>query len=416
MIVIIGGGPAGFFAAITARKSQPGVPVILLEKHKDLLRKVVVSGGGRCNVTHNCPDPRELAKRYPRGGREMISGFHNFGPPDIVQWFSEQNVPIKTEDDGRMFPESDSSASIVDALYFAAQKAGVDVRTRCAAVAISYNPATHIFQIELNTGQNLECQQLLIATGGQTSGDGLGGLGLASKLGHSLMDPVPSLFTFKILDTLLDELAGVSAQNVSVKVIAPGLPKKGLVETGPVLVTHWGLSGPAVLRLSAWGARAMAEAEYDFLLRVDWCPDLARNGLEKLITTWADGNGRKQVSQNPDLGLPRRMWLSLLQKSGIDRETKWAELGKKNRARLVENLKNTELNVIGKSLNKEEFVTCGGVKLSEVDFKTMESRLVPGLFFAGEVLDIDGITGGFNFQSCWTTGYLAGNGMASKHD
>ncbi len=411
MIIVIGGGPAGIFAAITARITRPDVPVILLEKYNDLLRKVVVSGGGRCNVTHNCHDPRDLAKQYPRGGRELISGFHHFGPSEVVNWFAEHQVPIKIEADGRMFPESDSSASIVEALLGAAQKSGVEIRKRSGVVGVQFKRDSGNFRLELNAGQHLECQKLLIATGGQTSGDGLGGLDLAIDLGHSIQDPVPSLFTFKIQDSLLNDLAGVAVQEVGIKAMAPGLPKKGLLETGPLLVTHWGLSGPAVLRLSAWGARAMAEADYQFPLRIDWCPNLGRNDLDNLLTSWAADNGRKQVSQSPELGLPRRMWLALLQKCGIDRETKWAELGKKNRARLVEKLKTTELEVTGKALNKEEFVTCGGIILSDVDFKTMESRLQPGLFFAGEVLDIDGITGGFNFQSCWTTGYLAGIGM-----
>ncbi len=411
MIVVIGGGPAGFFAAITARTFRPETPVILLEKYNDVLRKVVISGGGRCNVTHDCHDPRELAKRYPRGGRELISGFHRFGPSDVANWFDDHHVPIKIEADGRMFPESDSSASIVEALLVSAQKIGVEVRKRCGVVGVQFNRDEGNFSVELDTGRNLECQQLLIATGGQTSGDGFGGLGMAADLGHGIQDPVPSLFTFKIQDSLLHDLAGVAVQEVAVKAVVPGLPKKGLLETGPLLVTHWGLSGPAVLRLSAWGARAMAEADYRFQLRIDWCPNLTHNDLGNLLTNWADDNGRKQVAQSPELGLPRRMWLALLQKFGIDRETKWAQFGKKNLARLVEKLKTTELEVTGKALNKEEFVTCGGVRLAEVDFKTMESRLVPGLFFAGEVLDIDGITGGFNFQSCWTTGFLAGKGM-----
>ena len=412
MIIIIGGGPAGVFAAISARLSRPDVPVVILEKFNDLLRKVVVSGGGRCNVTNNCSDPRELAKFYPRGGRELISGFHHFGPSEVVQWFSDHNVPIKAEPDGRMFPESDSSSSIVGALLEATQRCGVEVRKRCGVVGVQFKPGQKKFILELNTGESLECDQVLIATGGQTSGDGLGGLDLATALGHGIISPVPSLFTFKIQDSLLEDLAGVAAQKVSIKALAPGLPSKGLVETGPVLVTHWGLSGPAVLRLSAWGARAMAEADYQFQVKIDWCPSLPRNELDGLLTSWADENGRKQVSQNPELGLPRRMWISLLEKSGIDRERKWAELGKKNRARLMDHLKATEMTVTGKALNKEEFVTCGGIKLEEVDFKTMESRITPGLFFAGEILDIDGITGGFNFQSCWTTGFLAGKGMS----
>ncbi len=412
MIVIIGGGPAGFFAAITARETRPDVPVLLLEKHQQVLRKVLISGGGRCNVTHDCHDPRELVKKYPRGGRELIGPFHRFGPADVGVWFADRGVPLKTEPDGRMFPVSDSSSSIVEALKEAARKSGVEVRTLRGANAIQLHEDAGEFLLELDDGSKLRCTKVLLATGGKTSGDGGGGLALAQNLGHHIEDPVPSLFTFKIQDSLLQDLAGVAAAKVGVKAICPGLSSKGLVEEGPVLVTHWGLSGPAILRLSAWGARVMSEANYQFTLQVDWCPEVSINDLNSLLIQWADGNGRKQVSHGPELGLPRRLWEALLEMGDISRNRKWAELGKKNRSKLLEILKNTLLQVDGKSINKEEFVTCGGVRLKEVDFKTMESRLVPGLFFAGEVLDIDGVTGGFNFQACWTTGYLGGLGLS----
>jgi predicted Rossmann fold flavoprotein len=414
MIVVIGGGPAGFFAAIAAREAVQGVPVVLLEKHQHVLRKVLVSGGGRCNVTHDCQDPKELVKRYPRGGRELIGPFHRFGPGDMVAWFTHRRVPIKTESDGRMFPVSDSSSTIVEALRAAARENGVDVRTRCGVTNMEFDPERPGFRLKLSDGTDLDCQKVLIATGGQTSGDGTGGLGLAASLGHGIEKPVPSLFTFKIQDSLLQNLAGVAVPDVAVTAKGGSLPKKGLTETGPVLVTHWGLSGPAVLRLSAWGARELADLDYKFSLTVDWCSPMAPSDLDDRLKQWADDNGRKQISHGPDLGVPRRLWDALLEKCGIPRESKWAELGKKSRVRLVEALKSTVFSVDGKSLNKEEFVTCGGVRLSEVNFKTMESRLVPGLFFAGEVLDIDGITGGFNFQQCWTTGYLAGRGMVEK--
>ncbi len=412
MIVVIGGGPAGFFAAITARQENSDQPVVLLEKHKDVLRKVAVSGGGRCNVTNERHDPRELAKFYPRGGRELRGPFHRFGPREIAQWFADQGTPLKQEPDGRIFPESDSSASIVNALFHAAEQSGVQIRTRQAVTNIKSDDSGSGFVIELADNSTLSCEKVLIATGGQTSGDGQGGLGLAEKLGHTIIPPVPSLFTFKIDDSLLYDLSGVAVPEVALKAVGPEFPNKGLTENGPVLFTHWGLSGPAVLRLSAWGARVMAEADYSFILRVDWCPGFDRNELEQTLINWAEENNRRQVAQNPELGMPRRLWLALLEKCKIDREIKWAELGKKNRNRLLEALKSTELEVDGKATNKEEFVTCGGVKLSEVAFKTTQSKRIPGLFFAGEVLDIDGITGGFNFQACWTAGYLAGMGVA----
>jgi len=265
----------------------------------------------------------------------------------------------------------------------------------------------------LRDGTEWACSKVLLATGGQTSGDGQGGLGLAASLGHGIESPVPSLFTFKSQDPLLYGLAGLAVGKVTLKATGEGFPQKGIVETGPVLVTHWGMSGPAILRLSAWGARAMADAEYRFNLMVDWCPDIDRGDLDRMLIQWAEDNGRKQVSHGPELDVPRRMWEAILEKIEVPRDRKWAELGKKNRVQLVEALKATNLSVYGQAMNKEEFVTCGGVRLKEVDFKTMESRLQPGLFFAGEVLDIDGITGGFNFQGCWTTGFLAGMGMSS---
>ena len=413
MIVIIGGGPAGFFAAITAREARQDVPVVLLEKHQNVLRKVLVSGGWRCNVTNDCHDPRELVKRYPRGGRELIGAFHRFGPADIISWFEDHGVPLKAEPDGRIFPVSDASSDIVETLRAAAHQSGVEIRTRCGVESVQFDSDAGEFFLELGDGTKLRCEKVLLATGGQTSGDGQGGLALASSLGHDIENPVPSLFTFKIQNPLLEGLAGVAASNVAIKATGEGFPGKGLSETGPVLVTHWGLSGPAVLKLSAWGARVMSDAGYRFSLMVDWCPETARSDLDTILIKWADDHGRKQTSHGPELGLPRRLWEALLEKSEIPRDRKWAELGKKNRNRLVEALKATSLGVYGKATNKEEFVTCGGIRLKDVDFKTMESRLQPGLFFAGEVLDIDGITGGFNFQGCWTTGFLAGQGIHS---
>ena len=402
MILIIGGGPAGYFAAIAARAGQSGMPVVLLEKHSQVLRKVRVSGGGRCNVTHRPLPPRELARFYPRGGKELIGPFSRFGSAETVQWFAERGVRLKTEDDGRLFPVTDDSATIVGALQDAARAAGVEVRTRCGVAALE--KADSGFRAVLDDGSVLEASRVLIATGGATSGGGKDGFALTAGLGHTVEAPVPSLFTFKIADPLLEGLSGLATEAV----VKAG---KKLQETGPVLVTHWGLSGPAVLRLSAWGARELAALDYRFTLRVDWCPALERNQLDGLLTVWAEEHGRKQVAQRPEIGVPRRLWEALLARLEIPRERRWAELGKKNRQRLLEKLKNTELAVDGKSLNKEEFVTCGGVSLKEVDFKTMESKVVPGLYFAGEVLDIDGVTGGFNFQGCWTTGWLAGEGM-----
>lgn len=411
MIIVIGGGPAGYFAAITAKEASPDASVLLLEKHQRVLRKVLVSGGWRCNLTNDCHDPRDLVKNYPRGGRELLGAFHKFAPGDISGWFEDRGVPLKTEPDGRVFPASDSSADIVEALQKAAFKAGVEIQTKCGVNSIKFDSDSNEFLLDLNNGTKLQCSKVLIATGGQTSGDQLGGLGLAASLGHSIDDPVPSLFTFKSQDPLLYGLAGVAASKVSVKVLGDSFPAKGLSETGPIMVTHWGLSGPVILRLSAWGARAFANCDYRFNLMVNWCPEIPRNDLDALLIKWAEEHGKKHLSHRPELGIPKRLWESLLEKVEIPGDRKWAELGKKSRNRLLEALTATNLSIYGKSANKEEFVTCGGVRLKEISFKTMESRIQPGLFFAGEVMDIDGITGGFNFQGCWTTGYLAGLGL-----
>ena len=411
MIVVIGGGPAGFMGAITARETRPEEPVVLLEKYQHVLRKVLVSGGGRCNLTNECHDPQELMKHYPRGGKELRGAFHHFGPSDTMDWFTGRGVPLKSEPDGRVFPASDSSTSIVEVLRAAAYESGVEIRTCCGVESITREENN--FRIELNDGSFLTCEKVLLATGGQTSGDGQGGLQLAAGLGHRIEPPVPSLFTFKSQDPLLYGLAGLAVGNVSVKAAGDGFPQKGIQETGPLLITHWGVSGPSILRLSAWGARFMSDAEYRFNLLVDWCPEINPNDLQAQLIQWAESNGRKQVSHGPELQIPRRMWEALLEKVDVPRDRKWAELGKKSRNSLIEALKATDMVVYGKTVNKEEFVTCGGVRLKEVNFKTMESRVVPGLFFAGEVLDIDGITGGFNFQNCWTTGFLAGKGILS---
>lgn len=403
MIIVIGGGPAGFFAAITAKQHAPDQEVLLLEKGSEVLRKVTVSGGGRCNVTHHCPEPKTLAEHYPRGGKALRGPFHSWGTDDTRQWFEDLGVRLKTEADGRVFPESNSSSTIVGCLRTRAHEVGVVVETG-ELVQSLVQGAT--LEVQLKSGRQLSATAVLLATGGH-------GHQLAAQMGHTIVSPVPSLFTFNCIEPMLEDMAGVAAQNVSVRATGPGLPRKGLEQGGPLLITHWGLSGPAVLKLSAWGARLLSVCNYQFVLRVDWCPDIARDDLDKRLNLWATENGQKQTINSCPVEMPRRLWTAIVKNSGVPEERRWAELGRKMLARLLENLKGTPLEIDGKSTFKEEFVTCGGVKLSEVNFKTMESKICPGLFFAGEVLDIDGVTGGFNFQGCWTTGRLAGLGMAN---
>ena len=416
MIIVIGGGPAGFFGAIAAREARPDRPVVILEKHEQVLRKVAVSGGGRCNVTHACESARELATHYPRGGRELIGPFTRWGVSETIDWFADHGVRLKTEPDGRMFPVSDTSATIVDCLRQVAREAGVDVRTRQQVTGITSRDGGG-FRIELADGNPIDCDQVLLATGGRALGkqapSNTDGYALAGSLGHGLVQPVPSLFTFKVDDSLWTNLSGLSVTHVNLRASGPGFPGKGLVTEGPLLMTHWGFSGPAVLKLSALGARHFQELDYRFDLTVDWLPELTSAAVAGSLQDKADNDGKKAVATGGPAPLPKRLWRALVEKAEIPDHVKWAELGRKPRNRLLELLKNTPIAVDGKSTNKEEFVTCGGVPLAEVDLRTMTSRVCPGLFLAGETLDIDGVTGGFNFQAAWTTGRLAGLGMAA---
>jgi predicted Rossmann fold flavoprotein len=405
VIIIIGGGPAGFFAAVTVREHAPRQPVLLLERGRQVLRKVAISGGGRCNVTSGCEDALELVGHYPRGGRELRGPFSRFSTRDTRRWFEERGVPLKVEGDGRVFPVSDKSASVVDCLRRTAQELGVEVRTGVAAKSIE--PSEKGLNVLLADQPSLAAEAVLLATGGT------GGHELVTALGHTIEPLVPSLFTFNCTDELLRDIPGVAVPRVVIRAQGQGLPKKGLEQEGPLLVTHWGLSGPAVLRLSAWGARLLHGCDYRFRLRVDWCPALDRAQAADVLAAAAADTPRKQLGSRCPVEIPRRLWAKLLERAGLGADRPWGEVGKKGQGRLLETLKATELAIEGKSTFKEEFVTCGGVNLAEVDFKTMASRLVPGLFFAGEVLDIDGVTGGFNFQACWTTGRLAGLGMAN---
>ena len=406
-VVVVGGGAAGFFAAITcAEKLGAAGMVTLYEATAHPLAKVRVSGGGRCNVTHACFEPRELVKRYPRGGRELIGAFHRWQPRDTIEWFAARGVETKTEADGRMFPVTDDSATIVDCLMKAAESAGVTVMTSVGVRKVERlhrEGGTPDFWLTLTDTSTVRCDRLLLATGGNKSS---AGLTIAAALGHAIEPSVPSLFTFHIDDARLIGLSGVSLENVITSV--PGTKLKA---SGPLLITHWGLSGPAVLKLSAWGARELAACNYEFKLGVNFTPDHNRDGLLRVFAAARGGHAKKLMSNWNPLGLPQRFWERMLTTAGIATATQWAGVSAASLGTLASLLTAAEFTVVGKSMNKEEFVTCGGVRLSEVEFKTMESKLCPGLYFAGEVLDIDGVTGGFNFQSAWTTGWLAGQAM-----
>ena len=421
-MIVVGGGAAGFFAAITCAENLGSRgQVTIYEATAHPLAKVRVSGGGRCNVTHACFEPRELVKRYPRGGRELLGAFHRWQPRDTIAWFAERGVETKTEEDGRMFPVTDDSGTIVDCLMRAAEQAGVRLVTSMgvrtverSAVNLTAPSSEHgqvaratgasAFWITLTDGTGLRAERLLLATGGNRSS---AGFAIAQVLGHAIEPLVPSLFTFHIDDARLIGLSGVSVENA-----AAAVPGTRLRETGPLLITHWGLSGPVILKLSAWGARELAAKKYEFALHVNFVPPHTPESLAPELAAIRTRSPRKQISTWSPFAMPQRLWERLVAAAGIAPTTVWTGVSNAALAALGRQLATAEFKVVGKSLFKEEFVTCGGVRLSEVDFRTMESRVCPGLHFAGEVLDIDGVTGGFNFQSAWTTGWLAGRGMA----
>jgi predicted Rossmann fold flavoprotein len=402
-IVVVGGGAAAFFAALACAELRRDAEILILEKTSQFLSKVKISGGGRCNVTHACFDERELTSCYPRGERALIAPFKQFQAADTVAWFEKHGVKLKTEADGRMFPTTDSSQTIIDCLMNSANEAGIELKSNCGVEGVAKKSGGG-FELTLSTGEKLTCDKLLLATGGcRTLALGQ----LAVSLGHKLVAPVPSLFTFHIEIPWLRELAGVSLENVEVSVADAKLR-----EHGALLITHWGLSGPVILRLSAWGARDLHAKNYRFTIQINWLPHLNAEKLAAILQTCRKMQPAKFIVNTPLAKLPARLWEQLVLASGVARETRWAALSGAGQHQLIRQLLRTEFFVTGKSLNKDEFVTCGGVRLNEVNFKTMESKICPGLFFAGEVLDIDGITGGFNFQSAWTTGWLAGRAMA----
>ncbi|MDF1852194.1 MAG: NAD(P)/FAD-dependent oxidoreductase [Verrucomicrobiales bacterium] len=404
-LLVIGGGAAGFFGAISFAERAPGSRVAILEKSSQVLGKVKISGGGRCNVTHACFQPRELTAHYPRGERVLIGPFHYFSTTETIEWFESRGVALKTEADGRMFPVTDDSQTVMDCLTASAADLGIETRLR--AEVRELQRVDESWQLTLESGETLRSRSVLLATGGTRNG---AGERLAGTLGHQLIPAIPSLFTFKIQDPRIEDLAGVSVENVIASV--DGMK---LRTSGPCLITHWGLSGPAILRLSAWGARELSEREFRFTVRIQWCGEESRDSVEEKLQAQRDSGPKRRVSSGCDgIALPSRLWKRLVEAAGIGEETIWTSLTKRERNTLVEQLTGSCFEVLGKSMNKDEFVTAGGVDLREVHTKTMQSRICPGLYFAGEVLNIDGITGGFNFQAAWTTSRIAGESAADQ--
>ena len=410
-IAIAGGGAAGFFAATACaracRDAGIAAEVVVLEAGREFLAKVRVSGGGRCNVTHACFDARELAGYYPRGGRALIGPLQRFGPAATLEWFQARGVALKTESDGRMFPVTDSSETIIACLTGEARSLGVRLFSGRGVERAVLQPCGG-FELALSDASALDCDCLLLATGGcRSEGAGVGAL--VQSLGHTLEPPVPSLFTFRVETPWLRALAGVSVECAEVAV-----PGTKLRERGPLLATHWGVSGPAILRLSAWGARTLHGLGYRFPLAVHWLPGRSREEIAAELQARAVLQPSGLVAKTPIRPLPGRLWEALVLAAEAAPETRWGAFPRPALQRLAAQLARTEFAVTGKSPHKAEFVTCGGVSLREVDFKTMQSRIVPGLYFAGEFLDIDGLTGGFNFQAAWTTGWIAGRAMAER--
>jgi predicted Rossmann fold flavoprotein len=400
-LIVVGGGAAGFFSAITCAENS-AKSVLILEKTPQLLQKVKISGGGRCNVTHHCFEPRALSRNYPRGEKALIGPFHRFGAADTVDWFASRGVTLKTEADGRMFPDTDRSQTIIDALLGAADAAGVNIHASEGVISVVKNE--DIFELVTDAGNSYTAASVLIATGGTRI---TAGAKLAASLGHELQPPTPSLFTFKIKDPRIEGLLGLSVSPAEVSI-----QQSKLTSRGPVLITHWGLSGPGILKISAQGARELAERDYRFDISVNWLPDAdpAAVVAEKRVS-----EGKRQLSgRSPFVSIPKRLWLRLLAAAEISGATTWSQLSKAQAIQLLSELTTSTFAVTGKSTNKDEFVTCGGVALNEINFQTMESKLVQGLYFAGEVIDVDGVTGGFNFQNAWTNGFHAGSAIAAQ--
>ena len=394
-IIIVGGGAAGFFTAINLVEKNPKLKVAILERGKTVLEKVRISGGGRCNVTHACFVANDLVKFYPRGEKELRGPFHQFSSGDTVEWFEKHGVELKIEDDGRMFPISNSSQTIIDCFLSATQKLGIQLLTGQSVQSIF--KAADYWKVETNH-ETFASDKLILTTGSNPKI-----WEMLTQLGHSIVPPVPSLFTFNIKDARIKDLMGLSA---FAKVKVKG---SKLEASGPLLITHWGMSGPGILRLSAWGARELFDKNYQFIVQVNWLNEITFEEAIDTLKNLKHEHAKKAVSKKSPFEFPNRLWESLVLASNIDAETKWADLSKKQLTDLANQLTNAEFQVNGKSTFKEEFVTAGGINLKEINFKTMESKLHNNLYFAGEIVNIDAITGGFNFQNAWTSGFIVAN-------
>lgn len=401
-IVIMGGGAAGMFAALTSAKQAPEARVILLEKTRQLLAKVRISGGGRCNVTHAQFDPQLFIKNYPRGAKELLGPFHRFQPRDTIQWFLERGVKLKTEEDGRMFPITDSSETIIECFLSEARKRHVDIRIEQKINRVE--PIASGFKIHFEDLSTLECTTLLLATGSSPQG-----YGFAHTMGHTILPLVPSLFTFNVPSSPLLELSGIAVEDAEIS-----LKGTHFKQRGPLLLTHFGFSGPAALKLSAWAARELHATQYQAEIHINWLPSLSKEKITEKLVSLKCEKPLKQLENEHLFALPSNLWKRFMRLAQIKERTPISHISNAHLQKLADLLSKSTFRVEGKTTNKQEFVTCGGIDLKEIDFKTMQSRKQPGLYFAGECLNIDGITGGFNFQNAWTTGWIAAHAMAEQ--
>ncbi len=420
-VLVIGGGAAGFYGAIHIAEADPSLKIAILERGKEVLSKVRVSGGGRCNVAHAEFDPETLSMNYPRGQKELLGPFHHYSSGDTIEFFHQRGVVLKIEEDGRIFPESDTSQTIIDCFMQAIAKLGIELHCNCPVVDLRYDPNEASWEVFTNK-ESFRAGKLLLATGSSTKI-----WHLLERLGHTLVQPVPSLFTFKIKDERLDRLQGISTSarvallmkdkpsaRVEISLKKAALPKILLETEGPLLITHWGLSGPSVLRLSAWGARMLNDYNYKFRILVNWLPDYHAGALMPMLSEIKEIEAKKTVFRTHAFDLPRRLWTKLVLAAGIPRTLKWADMNRHQLQELKRQLTACDFAVEGKSTFKEEFVTAGGIDLREIDFRTFQSKRLPGLFFAGEIINVDAITGGFNFQNAWTGAYIAAKGITGK--
>lgn len=419
-VIIVGGGAAGFYAAVNIAEKSPHLKVAIFERGKSVLAKVKVSGGGRCNVTHGEFLPSELVTNYPRGQKELLGPFHTHAPGDVMSFFEERGVPLKIEEDGRVFPQSNSSQSIIDCLLSESERLGITVLRNSSVKQIKKIDNGKKWQIT-TMNKHYFAKKILLTTGSSTKI-----WKILEDMGHSIVSPVPSLFTFNINDDRIKDIQGISVRaEVEIpakKVFAPDIKIKlksakregpVLESEGPVLITHWGLSGPAILKLSAWGAAILNKYLYRFKIKVNWTPDYTTGSMENYLKKIKGIEAKKTVLRTNAVEIPRRLWSNLVSAAGIQKDLKWADISKEQLQNLSAQLTACSFKVDGKSTFKEEFVTAGGVDLKEINFKTFESKKFPDLYFAGEIINVDAITGGFNFQNAWTGAYIAAQAIAS---